>query len=129
MELKDHQMRGRVPLALLLASAVATVGCGSATSSPASPETTEKGALTTHHATDATGTIVLRDATGAAILQGSTTPYSPEKTCGGCHDVNVVTRGYHFQQGRTDATNQIVVSDTFNPAKPWLLSAGMYGKT
>ncbi len=128
MELRD-QMRGRALLALLLASTGATAGCGSATSSPASPEAAEQGALTTHHTTAADGAIVLRDAAGNAIAPGSTVAYSPEKTCGGCHDVNVVTRGYHFQQGRTDATNQIVVSDTFNPAKPWLLSAGMYGKT
>ncbi len=123
-------MRGRVLLALLLAGSGATsVGCGGATSSPAEPETTERGALTTHHSVDADGAIVLRDAAGNAITPGSTTPYSPEKTCGGCHDVNVVTQGYHFQQGRTDASKNIVVSDTFNPAKPWLLSAGMYGKT
>ena len=116
-------------LALLLASTGATAACGPAATSTPTETTTATGALTTHHTTDATGTIPLLDAAGAPILAGSTTPYSPEKTCGGCHDVSVVTRGYHFQQGRTDATNQIVVSDTFNPAKPWLLSAGMYGKT
>lgn len=127
MELRE-QMRGRALLALLLASAGATVACGpTATSAPA-PENPGK-ILSTHHTTDADGMIVLRDANGAAIAPGSTTPYSPERTCGGCHDVNLVTRGYHFQQGRTNATNQVVVSDTFNPTKPWLLSAGMYGKT
>ncbi|WP_176065576.1 hypothetical protein [Anaeromyxobacter diazotrophicus] len=100
-----------------------------ASKQPAPANKQASGALTTHHTTDATGAITLRDETGAAILAGSTVPYSPEKTCGGCHDVDVITRGYHFQQGRTDATNQIVVSDSFNPTKPWLLSKGMYGKT
>ncbi len=129
MERKD-QMKGRALLALLLASTGAGVACGpAATSKPASPEHTATGALTTHHTTEADGAIVLRDGAGNAIAPGSTVPYSPEKTCGGCHDVSVITRGYHFQQGRTDATNQLVVSDTFNPAKPWLLSTGMYGKT
>jgi hypothetical protein len=122
-------MRGRVLLALLLASTGATVACGPAATSKPTQQTTAKGALSTHHTTAADGAVVLRDATGAPILQGSTTPYSPEKTCGECHDVSVITRGYHFQQGRTDATNQIVISDSFNPTKPWLLSSGMYGKT
>lgn len=120
-------MRGRTLLALLLAAT--GTACMSAATNQEAPSQRTDGALTTHHTTDATGTIPLLDAAGAPILAGSTTPYSPEKTCGGCHDVSVITRGYHFQQGRTDATNQIVVSDTFNPTKPWLLSKGMYGKT
>jgi hypothetical protein len=118
-------MRGGTLLALLLAGAA----CMPAASRQESPAGATEGALTTHHSTDADGAIVLRDATGNPIPQGSTTPYSPERTCGGCHDVSVVTRGYHFQQGRTDASNGVVVSDTFNPTKPWLLSTGMYGKT
>ena len=83
-------------------------------------ETNQK---STYHSTDASGAIVLRDAAGNAITQGSTTPYSPEKTCGSCHDTAVITRGYHFQQGKD------VISDSYNPVKPWLLSPGMYGKT
>ena len=55
-------------------------------------------------------------------------PYSPKKTCGGCHDYNQITNGYHFQQGRTDGTRKIVISDTFDPKYPWNLSTGMYGK-
>ena len=82
------------------------------------------------HGTDTTGAIVLRDAAGNAIARGSTAPYSPEKTCGGsCHDTAVISRGYHFQQGRTDKDNNLLVSDSYNPQKPWLLSPGMYGKT
>ena len=124
---RNETMRGGTLLALLLAAT--GTACMSAASKQESPAARTDGALTTHHTTDADGAIVLRDATGNPIPQGSTTPYSPERTCGGCHDVSVVTRGYHFQQGRTDASNNIVVSDTFNPTKPWLLSAGMYGKT
>lgn len=89
-------------------------------------ETSQK---STYHATDANGAIVLRDAGGNPITQGSTTPYSPEKTCGTCHDTSIVTRGYHFQQGRTGSDNNLLVSDSYNPTKPWLLSPGMYGKT
>ena len=55
-------------------------------------------------------------------------PYSPKKTCGGCHDYDQITNGYHFQQGRTDETGKIVISDTFDPVHPWNLSSGMFGK-
>jgi hypothetical protein len=120
-------MRGRTLLAVLLAAT--GTACMSAASRQESPAAKVDGALTTHHTTDADGAIVLRDGAGNPIVQGSTTAYSPERTCGTCHDVSVITRGYHFQQGRTDASNAIVVSDTFNPTKPWLLSTGMYGKT
>jgi hypothetical protein len=83
-----------------------------------------------HGGPDALGApIVLRDAAGNAIQRGSTTPYSPERTCGGCHDVATITQGYHFQQGRTNADRTLRVSDAFNPVKSWLLSDGMYGKT
>jgi hypothetical protein len=82
---------------------------------------------TTHHAT--TADIILKDGGGNPIARGSTTPYSPEQTCGGCHDVATITQGYHFQQGRTNADGTMRVSDAFNPKKPWLLSDGMYGKT
>ncbi len=124
---RNETMRGGTLLALLLA-AMGTA-CMPAASKQEAPSQSKDGALTTHHTTDTDGAIVLRDAAGNPILQGSTTPYSPERTCGGCHDVSVITRGYHFQQGRTDASNSIVVSDSFNPTKPWLLSTGMYGKT
>jgi hypothetical protein len=55
-------------------------------------------------------------------------PYSPKKTCGGCHDYDQITNGYHFQQGRTDETGKIVIRDTFDPMHPWNLSSGMFGK-
>ena len=51
-------------------------------------------------------------------------PYSPRQTCGtsGCHNYDIITRGYHFQQGGD------VLSDTFNAERPWMLSDGMFGK-
>jgi len=55
-------------------------------------------------------------------------PYSPKKTCGACHDYDQITKGYHFQQGRTDGAGKIIVSDTFDSKYPWNLSPGMYGK-
>ena len=27
-------------------------------------------------------------------------PYSPRKTCGACHDVETISKGYHFKIGR-----------------------------
>jgi hypothetical protein len=55
-------------------------------------------------------------------------PYSPRRTCGACHDYEQITKGYHFQQGRTDGSGKIIIRDTFNPKYPWDLSSGMYGK-
>ena len=85
----------------------------------------------------------LRDAAGNVITAGSTVPYSPEQSCGGCHDNHLIAQGYHFQQGRTNGAGFLNVSDTFagalmvpdvsgNPTKGtgawWKLSDGMYGK-
>ncbi len=49
-------------------------------------------------------------------------PYSPRRTCGGCHPYSTISSGFHFQQGFME------MSDTYNPRQPWLLSPGMYGK-
>ena len=72
--------------------------------------------------------IILRGFDGSPLTFESKMPYSPKKTCGSCHDYNQITNGYHFQQGRTDGTGKIVISDTFDPQYPWSLSSGMYGK-
>jgi len=72
--------------------------------------------------------IVLKGFDGSDLTLGSRIPYSPKKTCGACHEYNRITNGYHFQQGRTDGTGKIVISDTFDPKYPWNLSSGMYGK-
>src|SRR3972149_6191648 len=65
---------------------------------------------------------------GNLLTTDSKNPYSPKRTCGQCHDYERITRGYHFQQGRTDSTGKIVISDTFDQKYSWNLSSGMYGK-
>ncbi len=72
--------------------------------------------------------IILRGYDGNPLTLESKTPYSPKKTCGGCHDYDRITNGYHFQQGRTDGAGKIVIRDTFDPKVPWSLSSGMYGR-
>jgi len=72
--------------------------------------------------------IVLKGFDGSSLTTDSKVPYSPRKTCGACHDYDQITKGYHFQQGRTDGTGKIIVSDTFDSKYPWNLSPGMYGK-
>ena len=72
--------------------------------------------------------IILRGSDGNPLTSGSKAPYSPRKTCGGCHDYDQITNGYHFQQGRTDGVGKIAIRDTFDPKYPWNLSSGMYGR-
>ena len=64
---------------------------------------------------------------GNSLAIDSKDPYSPRRTCGACHDYEQITKGYHFQQGRTDGSGKIDIRDTFNPKYPWDLSSGMYG--
>jgi hypothetical protein len=72
--------------------------------------------------------IILKGFDGSPLTIDSTKPYSPKRTCGGCHDYERITNGYHFQQGRTNGDRKIVISDTFDQKFPWNLSSGMYGK-
>ncbi len=72
--------------------------------------------------------IVLKGFDGSSLTVDSQVPYSPKKTCGACHDYERMTNGYHFQQGRTDGTGKVVISDAFDQKYPWKLSSGMYGK-
>ncbi len=88
--------------------------------------------------------VTLKDASGNSIDPAtSTVPYSPERTCGACHDTHLIAQGYHFQQGRTNGAGYLNVSDTFAGAMMtpdasgnstlgagawWKLSDGMYGK-
>ncbi len=72
--------------------------------------------------------ITIRGYDGAPISVDGRLPYSPRRTCGACHDYGRITNAYHFQQGRTDRTGKIVISDTFDPKYPWNLSSGMFGK-
>lgn len=72
--------------------------------------------------------ITIKGFDGNPLSIDSKIPYSPKKTCGGCHNYDQITKGYHFQQGRTDETGKISISDTFDSKYPWNLSSGMYGK-
>jgi hypothetical protein len=54
--------------------------------------------------------------------QNSADPYSPRKTCGGCHNYMAITSGYHFQQGFDE------MKDRYDDRRPWILSPGMFGK-
>jgi hypothetical protein len=73
--------------------------------------------------------IVLRDFAGEPLLADSTVPYSPRQTCGACHDVDHISNGYHFQQGRADDGGAVICKDDyFEDGRDYLKSAGMYGK-
>lgn len=73
--------------------------------------------------------VALKDRTGNAITADSTEPYSPRQTCGGCHDVDAIANGFHFQQGRTNLDGEVVMkADYFGDGRDFLLSPGMYGK-
>lgn len=72
--------------------------------------------------------IELKGYDGSPLSLESKLPYSPKKTCGGCHDYDRIIKGYHFQQGRTEIDGKISIRDSHDPKYPWNLSAGMYGK-
>ncbi len=72
--------------------------------------------------------IIPRGFDGNPLTLDSKIPYSPKKTCGACHDYNLITKGYHFQQGRIDKYGKIVMRDNYDEKYPWNLSSGLYGK-
>ncbi|OGR24838.1 MAG: hypothetical protein A2277_08600 [Desulfobacterales bacterium RIFOXYA12_FULL_46_15] len=50
-------------------------------------------------------------------------PYSSRKTCGTCHDVDKISKGYHFMMDWDKASD-----DRFkNTQTPWLVSTGLTG--
>ena len=73
--------------------------------------------------------VALLDRLGNPLTASSTEPFSPRLTCGGCHDIDAIANGYHFQQGRTDsAGNFVMKEDYFGDGRSFVQSAGMYGK-
>ena len=61
---------------------------------------------------------------GVTYYKGA--PYSSEQTCGACHDVDAITKAYHFQIGATE------VSDDWGEKHPqyhdkYLTSPGQFG--
>lgn len=114
---------------VLALSAAAMFACGASPARPGGGETARTARpMSTYHTSGSGGTVPLRDRNGNLIPVGSTSPYSPDRTCGSCHDTLAITQGYHFQQGKGLSNTSIYVSDAYNPARPWLLSDGMYGK-
>ena len=69
--------------------------------------------------------VTLKDAYGNSLTPASTAPYSPKATCGGCHDYDEITAGYHFQQGFDELKH---IDDRTSGDKPFIKSPGMYGK-
>lgn len=103
-------------LGVLLLLAVGLVACNNSSSS-------NKKKASAH------ADVVLLDRFGVPMAPDSIKPYSPRKTCGFCHDIDMIANGYHFQQGRTIQKGVVVVKDDyFNDGRDFLKSAGMYGK-
>jgi formate dehydrogenase gamma subunit len=49
-------------------------------------------------------------------------PYSPKQTCGKCHDYDLITEGYHFQQGRDEQA-----AGVYAERYQWVSHPGNYG--
>jgi hypothetical protein len=73
--------------------------------------------------------ILLKDRQGLVLTANSTEPYSGRSTCGGCHDLDTITNGFLFQQGRTDSDGNLDMADNYNgDGRTWIKSAARYGK-
>ncbi|MBU0717225.1 MAG: hypothetical protein KJ749_03175 [Planctomycetes bacterium] len=71
----------------------------------------------------------LKDNLGEIITLNSTRPYSGRYTCGGCHNAEVVTNGFLFQQGRTDTNGEFIMKDDYyDDGRWWTKSSGRYCK-
>jgi len=73
----------------------------------------------------------LIDVLGKPITVDSTQPYSPNRTCGECHEHAVadIANGEWFQQGRTNLAGEVDMRDDYDgDGKFWVKSAGRYGK-
>jgi nitrate/TMAO reductase-like tetraheme cytochrome c subunit len=72
-------------------------------------------------------TFFLRTDTGEIIdpihAKNDSQPYSMRKTCGACHDYNLISKGYHFNMDWN------LTDDNFqkNSPEPWKISSGMSG--
>ena len=70
--------------------------------------------------------IFLKDADGNVINpvtgENADKPYSPKQTCGGCHDYETISGGFHFQQGYDEMAGFV------KEGQPWVQSPAMYGK-
>lgn len=57
--------------------------------------------------------------------ENATVPYSPKQTCGTCHNYAEVTKGFHFQQGYDQISDDYGVQ---HGKAPFISSPGMVGK-
>ena len=72
--------------------------------------------------------IPLLDREGNPIGPGDTRPYNARQTCGGCHDLDTVTNGFLFQQGRTDFDGNFIMKENYwNDGRWWTQSPARYG--
>ena len=72
----------------------------------------------------------LRNYRGNVIHLGSNEPYSGRHTCGtgGCHDIDTITNGFLFQQGRTGLDGNVILGDDFwGDGRHWIKGPGRYG--
>jgi hypothetical protein len=58
--------------------------------------------------------IILYDTNNQKISPESDQPYSPQNTCGRCHDYDTISHGWHFNAFRNDATRN------GRPGEPWI---------
>ena len=75
--------------------------------------------------------IPLMDNLGNAITLDSTRAYSGRETCGAgdCHDIDRISNGLTFQEGRTDTDANIIMHDDFyGDGRWWVRGSGMYGR-
>lgn len=62
------------------------------------------------------------DTINPATGQNTDLPYSPKQTCGKCHDYDLITEGYHFQQGKGEEP-----TENHKMRVGWASSPGNYG--
>jgi len=77
--------------------------------------------------TDTCPPFYLRTDTGAVINpmtgENADQPFSTRQTCGACHDVDTISKGYHFMMDWDKASDtRFAGTDT-----PWLVSTGLTG--
>jgi len=82
--------------------------------------------------------ITLKDQFGNPVVE-SKLPVDVRQSCGGCHDVDFIATGYHFQQGRLAILTAEIYKSYYNrygdkefkhglPQRLTQLDKGMFGK-
>ncbi len=103
---------------LPLLSVLLFASCGVKASAPAQPPGKPGG--------DVCPPFFLKDEAGNVINpvtgENIDKPYSPRKTCGECHDYDLVVEGFHFQQGRGEP-----VTKELAERYAWVTGPGQYG--